>query len=149
MQDSNLFDSLMEELNSKARFAELLSPWINFIIPALLSFILNYGCLLFVKSASNLELILFTIGIGTSVGIIINLILHGIFCIWTESCRHYRTSNILDPNSNICMSIIYGMGNLLGFYFWSGAYLAIVNGGSSGAIGGIICASGSMLIRNH
>jgi hypothetical protein len=141
-------DSYIQELKSSAKFTQLLSPWINFIVPVLLSCAVGFWCLPLVKSASNLELILFEIGIGSSVGIITNMILYGILCVWHQSCQHHRIYTILDSHSNIWMSLMYGFGNLLGFYFWSGAYIAIINGGSSGAIGGIICAIGSIVIKS-
>jgi hypothetical protein len=98
--------------------------FINFLI--LLSFASARWCFPLVKNSSDFDLILFNIGIGSSVGILSVTILYGL------------------------LAVVWGdIENLFASYFYSGTYFSITIGGFSGVLGGIICASVSIFLESN
>jgi hypothetical protein len=139
-------DSIIQKLESQAKFYGALSPWINFVFPLLFSSAVDWWCHQFLRSASNWDTILFDIGIGSSVGIVVSMILNGILSCWND----FNSMKILDISGNhTWMRLVYGIGSLPAFYLWAGAYIAVVKGGSSGIIGGTICAILSILTKGN
>jgi hypothetical protein len=133
-------DSFVQELELQSKFSSTLSPWINFVFPSLFSFAVDWWCCQLLRSVSNWDAILFDIGIGSSVGIVVNMTLNGILSFW-NGFNSMKILDILDPSVNhTWIRLVYGIGSLPAFYFWAGGYIAVVKGGSSGIVGGTICA---------
>jgi ABC-type Co2+ transport system permease subunit len=142
-------DSIIQKLESQAKFYGALSPCINFVFPLLFSSAVDWWCHQFLRSASNWDTILFDIGIGSSVGIVVSMILNGILSFW-DGFNSLKILDILNlPGNHTWMRLVYGIGSLPAFYFWAGAYIVIVKGGSSGVIGGTICAIVSILTSDN
>jgi hypothetical protein len=146
VKDTELF---VEKLELRAKLYSALSPWINFVFPLLFAAGTDWWFHQFLRSASNWDTILFDIGIGSSVGIVVSMILNGILSFW-DGFNSLKILDILDlPGNHTWMRLVYGIGSLPAFYFWAGAYIVIVKGGSSGVIGGTICAIVSILTSDN
>lgn len=85
----------------------------------------NYFLAYFTK-VTSLELIVFSSTIGFGIGTIAALIILSLMSIFQSG-------------------LIIGLLNLLGLWFWSGSYIAIVTGGTTGSIVGAGCAISTRL----
>jgi hypothetical protein len=112
-----------KKLEMQSRFLDLFLNiiFVSFLI--FLSFASVWWCFPLVKNSSDFDLVMFSIGIGASIGILAATILYGLQAV-----------------------ALYGIGSLLGFYLFTGAYFSITIGGFSGVIGGILYAVVSIFL---